>query len=70
MNKPYKNISDTNTAFGNLFGSSVTGTTITNYEKLYNQAKNLYDELDELRDDGFVVKIIKRGFLNVKIWRV
>lgn len=53
MNKPYKNISDTNTAFGNIFGSSMTGTTVTNYEKLYNQAKNLYDELDELRDDGF-----------------
>ena len=57
MNKPYKNISDTNTAFGNLFGSSVTGTTVTNYEKLYNQAKNLYDELDELRDDGFALLI-------------
>jgi hypothetical protein len=57
MNKPYKNISDTNTAFGNLFGSSVNGNTVTDYDKLYNQAKNLYDELDELRDDGFSLLI-------------
>lgn len=57
MNTPYKNISDTNTAFGNLFGSSVNGNTVTDYDKLYNQAKNLYDELDELRDDGFSLLI-------------
>jgi len=53
MNKPYKNISDTNTAFGNAFGSCIRGGIITNYEKLQNQSANLYDELDELRDDGF-----------------
>ncbi len=65
MNTAYKNISDTNTAFGNLFGCCVEGGTIVNYEKIYNQAVNLYDELDELRDDGFALlvkdKISKGG---------
>jgi hypothetical protein len=59
MNTAYKNISDTNTAFGNLFGSCMENGVITNYDKLYNQSLNLYDELDELRDDGF--KLLKEG---------
>lgn len=53
MNKPYKNISDTNTAFGNLFGSAVKNNVIVDYDKILNQSLNLYDELDELRDDSF-----------------
>lgn len=57
MNTAYKNISDTNTAFGNLFGSCMSNGVITNYDKLYNQSLNLYDELDELRDDGFKLLI-------------
>lgn len=54
MNSAFKNIADTNTAFGNLEKCCIG---ITNYEKLYNQAVNLYDELDELRDDGFALLI-------------
>lgn len=54
MNSAFKNIADTNTAFGNLKGCCVDNSGhITHYERLKNQAKNLYDELDELRDDGF-----------------
>lgn len=53
MNKMYKNISDTNTAFGNVFGSCLDKGVIINYEKLNNQALNLYDEHQELYDDGF-----------------
>lgn len=64
MKTPYKNISDTNTAFGNLFGSSVKGNIVTDYDKLYNQAKNLYDELDELRDDGFSLLIKDPADIN------
>lgn len=62
MKTAYQNISDTNTAFGNLFGSCIEAGVITNYEKLYNQAVNLYDELDELRDDGF--NLLKEGELS------
>ncbi len=62
MQKPYKNISDTNTAFGNLYSSCMEKGIITNYTKLYNQAMNLYDELQELYDDGF--SILKKDPLD------
>lgn len=52
MNNAFKNVADTNTAFNNLAYSAVS-VKITNYDKLYHQALNLYDELDELRDDSF-----------------
>lgn len=55
MNRPYKNISDTNTAFGNRFGSCLDKGVINNYDKLYNQGMNLYDEHQELHDDGFSI---------------
>lgn len=62
MNKPYQNISDTNTAFGNKFGSVLTKGVITDYDKIYNQSMNLYDELEELNDDGF--SILKKDPLS------
>lgn len=55
MKSAYENISDTNTAFGNLYGSCVENGVITNYDKLYNQAMNLYDEHEELYEDGFSI---------------
>lgn len=64
MKSAFQNISEMNTAFGNLFGSALTGDKITDYQKLLNQAKNLYDELDELRDDGFA--LLKHDINSVK----
>lgn len=63
MKSAYQNISDMNTAFGNLKGLSLESTVSKDakiisdkgVERLVAQAKNLYDELDELRDDGFAV---------------
>lgn len=55
MKKPYNNISDTNTAFGNKFCVAFDKGVILDYDKLYNQAMNLYDELEELNDDGFSI---------------
>lgn len=57
MKSAFQNISEMNTAFGNLFGSCVKEGKITDYKKLLNQSKNLYDELDEMRDDGFSILI-------------
>jgi hypothetical protein len=56
MNNEFKNIADTNTAFGNLESSCVE-IKIKDYQKLHNQAANLYDELIELREDGFDILI-------------
>lgn len=53
MKSAFTNISEMNTAFGNLFGCCVKEGKVTDYKKLMNQSKNLYDELDELKDDGF-----------------
>lgn len=55
MKRPYKNISDTNTAFGNQFSSAINKGVIVDYKKLYNQSMNLYDELEELNDDAFSI---------------
>jgi predicted HAD superfamily Cof-like phosphohydrolase len=57
MKKPYSNISDTNSAFGNKFGIVFEKGVIVDYDKIYNQAMNLYDELEELHDDGFSILI-------------
>lgn len=54
MKNAFKHIADMNTAFGNLEKCCIG---ITDYERLYNQVLNLYDELDELRDDGFSLLI-------------
>lgn len=56
MKTAYQNVSDMNTAFGNKLGLvMVDGKLKDDTSKLSSQAKNLYDELDELRDDGFNV---------------
>lgn len=62
MKSAYQNISDMNTAFGNLKGLALEETVSGNklisdigVKKSVAQARNLYDELDELRDDGFAV---------------
>lgn len=55
MNSAFKNISDTNSAFGNLFGICIAGNKVINVSKLKTQAENLYDELLELKEDGFDV---------------
>lgn len=57
MKSAFTNISEMNTAFGNLFGCCVKDGKITDYEKLNNQAKNLYDELEELKEDGFDILV-------------
>lgn len=63
MKNAYQNISDMNTAFGNIRGLALEETAIKGakiisdkgVKRLIAQARNLYDELDELRDDGFNV---------------
>lgn len=63
MKNAYQNISDMNTAFGNIKGLALEETAIKDAKiisdkgvsRLVAQARNLYDELDELRDDGFTV---------------
>jgi len=57
MKSAFQNISEMNTAFGNLFGSCVKEGKVIDYKKLLNQSKNLYDELDEMKDDGFALLI-------------
>lgn len=61
MKSAFENVSDMNTAYSNEFGCAVS---LVNGEKvitekgaitLFNQVKNLDDEADELRDDGFNV---------------
>lgn len=63
MNSAFKNISDTNSAFGNLFGICIAGNKVINVSKLKTQAENLYDELLELKEDGFDF-LLKEGDLN------
>lgn len=63
MKNAYQNISDMNTAFGNIKGLALEETAVKDAKiisdkgvsRLVAQARNLYDELDELRDDGFTV---------------
>ena len=61
MKSAFKNVSDMNVAYSNEFGCAVA---LVNGEKviteegavrLFNQVKNLDDEAEELRDDGFDV---------------
>lgn len=61
MKSAFQNISEMNTAFGNLFGCCVKEGKVTDYKKLMNQSKNLYDELDELKDDGFSLLSINKN---------
>lgn len=53
----YENISEMNTAFGNVKGLAIEGDAIkeSKFGKLLNQSRNIYGEIDELRDKGFNV---------------
>jgi len=61
MKSAFENISDMNTAYGNEFGCAVTlvdgkkEITEEGAVRLFNQVKNLDDEAQELREDGFDV---------------
>lgn len=53
----YENISEMNTAFGNIKGLAIENGQIkeAKFSKLLNQSRNIYGEIDELREKGFDV---------------